>query len=315
MEEGSLLLAMSRDKVFNIVLVESHLQFECALNYVTETKSSIDLIIIRKNNVYANDLNLNKYISDNSRLINKVIYLTASPNNKKELIKGVLEIIALNFVYFIKARQVLIGDHRSKWMELIACITRGERFYLDDGLATISHYHDILSSDIKRKLITSFDLDSSANCLVYKLNKIKIEPFSLVENSIAIVGMPILEKETLSKDVYLEYLLEVSRKFDSFDIYYFPHRYESDLNLELYKKKFNFKIPEIECSIEDFYKKNKAPKCLVGLYSTALINIKEGVKGVNVYKKVINVNCFPESRRVEILRIYEYMSHAKIIDI
>ncbi|MFM5600761.1 hypothetical protein ACET7H_14120 [Aeromonas veronii] len=290
-----------------VALIESHLQLECAIKYVKESAKLIDLLIVRKNGVYANDSNIEKMLADASRYIEEVVFFEAKPNNKYELLVSILKLLIVNFPKIILTKDILIGDYRSKWMRFFSILSRGEPYFLEDGSATISYYYDMLSKGLKVNIITSFSLVSQSNCKVYRIKKSKTHHEQLSAESIAIVGAPVVEKNFLEKDVYMSFLNEVKSKFPSYNIYYFPHRYEDEKNVNFYSDLFSFSICNIDEPIEEFYKKNKAPKTLVGLYSTALININEQFYGVDVYFKKFNVELYPMESRVDISRVYKYM--------
>lgn len=290
-----------------VVLIESYLQLECAIKYAKESAKLIDLLIVRKNGVHANDSNIEQMLIDASIYIKDIVSFKAKSNNKYELLVSALKIFIMKFYKIILAEDILIGDYRSKWMKFFANLSRGERYFLDDGSATIPYYYDMLSKGLKVNIITSFSLVSKSNCKVYRLSKSKIHNEQLLAKSIAIVGAPVVEKNFLEKDIYMSFLNEVKSKFPLYEVHYFPHRYEDEKNVKLYSDFFSFFICHIDEPIEEFYKKNKAPKTLVGLYSTALININEQFYGVDVYFKKLNIDLYPIESRLNISRVYNYM--------
>lgn len=59
-----------------VVLAESHIQLTCALKYVKEIDSTIELLIIRRNGIESNDLTIDNILIEYDSLIKNVVFFT-----------------------------------------------------------------------------------------------------------------------------------------------------------------------------------------------------------------------------------------------
>lgn len=93
-------------------------------------------------------------------------------------------------------------------------------------------------------------------------------------NKVFIVGGPLVEDKILDLDYYCHLLQYIQNSYSKFEIYYIPHRRESNKNLLKYSTEYNFRILETNLPIELFLLNgNDIPGHVVGFTSAGLSNL------------------------------------------
>ncbi len=210
--------------------------------------------------------------------------------------------------YFFYKKKFIFGDVTSKSCSFLSKFIKGEnQIYVDDGFGSVHFDYNQLKK--KSLVFTSYKIK-----LPTKLKKIyhttkTIKNKKIFNNKILFVGSPLVSRNILSRDKFIQMMNIVSKKNEKF--YYYPHRY-CDYELALLPK--NFKIIKRKVSIEKFifnYKYNF--RLIYSFGSSSLISI------INFYKRknlrVLDIsewieNYQSEKRQFKIL--YQYYRKIKI---
>lgn len=149
---------------------------------------------------------------------------------------------------------------------------------LFDKLLKINNHFDF-------DLFSIFDLEPnryfkiSKNSLTYTKNIVQNYSF---ENSVLIIGQPLVEKNFLSETIFFEFIKNIKNKYKNYRKIYYPSRKESELKLKLINEIYGFEIINPDQNIELYFIQIKTlPSFVIGITSSALITINEIFKRVD----------------------------------
>ena len=289
-----------------IFIIESPLQLLNAIEayYHFQLTDAILVIIYNENN--KNTLQINKLAKSN-KIWRKIIKIF--PQKYKYLkfrtTKNITKTILKKKKYFKSLDYLFLGDSRPDFMKHLGnTITANALVLLDDGTATIelmnSYCHK--KQDNLKLFIKHITKKYLLNLKIETLNNIKFftvynNPFlkeSIITNTyshlkntqlvqkkvnpniVYFLGSNIVESNSISFDAYLYYLQKVESYFKNKNIYYLPHRRESEKKLALLTERLNFTITKPDTIIEFYLINNVSvlPGTITGFLCSALINLK-----------------------------------------
>ena len=86
-----------------------------------------------------------------------------------------------------------------------------------------------------------------------------------------LIGTPVVEDYIVDKQIYLNYLNNISEYLRSEKIIYVPHRREKNPKLEVITNQYGFKIKRLDLPVELYFCINKiVPKNIISFFSTSL---------------------------------------------
>ena len=146
-----------------------------------------------------------------------------------------------------------------------------------------------IENHFKFEIFTIFNLKPNKYFSVHSNElsyvRAKVKKFKK-EKSIVIIGQPLVEKKFTDVKCYMDYLSTISKKFDGYNIFYFPSRKESVENILNIQKKFGFSIKNSEINIELYLiKYGILPDKIIGITTSALFSLSK------IFEKIqINTN-------------------------
>lgn len=274
---------------------------ECLAHFGIEKKDTNLLFLPLKS-----DLNTNKFIQN---------YL--SPNEwhtfrKFDIWGGKVEwlvqkynlLLVLKFlfksIYFIYNKKfsiAIVNQANTKYYRFVLKLCKyNQLISLDEGNAVLqfvkdrqSHKNVGLFQLEKITFFSSYDLKIESPDLFvkneYQYSRAIISKKFIDKESILLIGSPLVEDKLLGLSIYRGLLKKIKNYFDFVNpkIYYIPHRRESGSNVNLYVKEFGFIPIKIEKPIELYFLDLETiPLYITGLYSAALLNIKNMTRSFNL---------------------------------
>lgn len=117
--------------------------------------------------------------------------------------------------------------------------------------------------------------DALVKCdYLYSKNILKDIPMN--DNEIYFIGSPYLEDGLINKELYYSYLGKIAGNHKGKEIKYFPHRRESEVNLQHIEDNYKFSIMRIDLPIELYFLEEKiSPETIIGFTTAALLNLKK----------------------------------------
>lgn len=212
------------------------------------------------------------------------------------------------FKYFFHKKKFIFGDVTSKSCSFLSKFIEGKNIiYVDDGFGSVHFDYNQLKK----------------NCLVFTPYKIKlpkklkkiydiqkyINKKNFFSNKILFIGSPLVSRNILSRDKFIQMMKMVSKKNKNF--YYYPHRFD-DYELSLLPK--NFKIIKRKGPIEKFifnYKYNF--RLIYSFGSSSVISILNFYNKKNL--KVLDISEWIENYQIqkkEFKILYKYYKKIKI---
>ncbi|SFV75661.1 hypothetical protein MNB_SM-3-1076 [hydrothermal vent metagenome] len=227
----------------------------------------------------------------------KVIYL-----NEKQKKSKYFEYI--KFVYQLKKHQynnLFFSNFGSIHKLILANIKRKHTYFIDDGVETITRYHNVFLPNKLNKitfrqlrfllaglkisikddinLFTYFDLDDFRNSKIIKNDlthfQKKYLKNSKKDNNIYLLGQPLVSTHLLKEEDYFSYLELIQSTYKE-KIVYIPHRTEiiSD-KLQSYNSD-RFEIRNINMPVELYFLEQQIyPKTIISFMTTAFFTLKK----------------------------------------
>lgn len=297
-----------------IVLCESPLQYKNALAYLAEYHAEQPaLFIIRKNGLEDNDRH---FVSLQEAGHHSFYGKRVKKHSRVGLFFFVL-LIWCQFFFLRNNKRFVVGDVRSNWMKIVVSFRKtADVVFIDDGMATIATVPQMEAINVSgsKTLYTIFDIKSKTLKVIHRGAGSKCcKPSG---RQIWFAGGPYVEKGILASESYqsiLHYFIKQYRQ--SGELVYARHRSEDCLSQEdLLQLGFDA-ISEPEYTLEDkIDRMDELITVLVGLYSTALFN----VKSVYPQIKVISYRCPDEyylSNKKAIAEVYSFLDVHSDVDI
>ena len=215
-----------------------------------------------------------------------------------------------NFLQYIKLIKslkeykydnIFIGDYGSIHKIILANLKSKNQYLLDDGTTTLLRHLQFKTDKTKSKFslrtfrFKLFGLKTNTKQLlnyfsIFKLNpnfsekvimnnfdKLKtihnIDSFTK-DNCIYIMGQPLVETGYIKRDVYLDFITNIIKKYKNQKVVYLAHRSETLESIEEYENDF-FTILKSSKPIElMFLEEKKYPEQIIGFTSAALFTFK-----------------------------------------
>lgn len=265
-----------------IVLCESPLQYKNALAFISEHHSEKPtLFILRKNGLQDND----RHFVPPQDIVHHFFY---EKRVKKSSRVGLFFFVLLIWIkYFLlrSNKRFVVGDVRSKWMRTVLNFNKSaDIIFVDDGMATIATIPQMesVSTYGSKTLYTFFNVKSETLKIIHRHPEIKCSKPS--GRQIWFAGGPYVEKQILTSEVYLAILRRFINQYRQHgELVYARHRSEDRLTqAELQQLGFAI-VSESESTLEDKIEQmDELVAVLVGLYSTALFNVKTAYPQIQV---------------------------------
>lgn len=212
------------------------------------------------------------------------------------------------FKYFFYKKKFIFGDVTSKSCSFLSKFIEGKNIiYVDDGSVATHFDYNKLKKDCT--IFTPYKIKLPKKLkIIYDIQK-NIKKKKIFSNKILFIGSPLVSRNILSTDKFIQMMKIVSKKNKNF--YYYPHRFD-DCELSLLPK--NFKIIKRKGPIEKFifnYKYNF--KLIYSFGSSSLISILNFYKKKNL--KVLDIADWIENYQIqkkEFKILYKYYKKIKI---
>lgn len=294
---------------FRLALVESLLQLKSLDSYSENNKNDIYLFV-RLNGERKNEEEMVNFIKPRMHRYSSVQFVSIRRNDKFSLFFNILKLRL--FLFGKKKISLIIGDPHALWMNMISSFKNvHDVIYLEDGMSTVLFYKNFKPKYLYKnyKLVTRLNLDGNAFLSLIPLEMKKNSVMRIDNDAALFIGMPMIENNALSKNVYLSYLHKIMVSLKNMKItkfYYAPHRYEKENNFYLYEN-LGFHMLHPGSAIEDYLtSKDIIPGVYASFYSTALLQIDALFSGISVICYVINVEDLNYDFRNPALCAYEY---------
>lgn len=239
-----------------VVVVETPLQLLCSfeVNYVNVH------YIIRLTGQGNNDvqiINVAKFLGVSFDVI-------SSPAKSYLSFFKFLSRITLKY-YKTKSTCIFLGTYFSTYMRLISYFFKNV-WYLDDGLATLK------LKDEKINLYTFIDFHKTNKLNVFKhdFKKLKEKAVHVVASGTYFIGQPVVEKDILSEELYINYILKSVAECDGV-LHYIPHRMESEYRINKLMKITGVNVLRLDMCIEVFFIKSAITPYKVYSYSSSAL--------------------------------------------
>jgi hypothetical protein len=212
------------------------------------------------------------------------------------------------FKYFFYKKKFIFGNVTSKSCLFLSKFIEGKNIiYVDDGSVTTHFDFNKLKKDCT--IFTPYKIKVPKKLkIIYNIQKYKNQK-KIFSNKILFIGSPLVSRNVLSTDKFIQMMKIVSRKNKNF--YYYPHRYD-DCELSLLPE--NFKIIKRKGPIEKFIFNYKYKFRLIYSFgSSSLISILNSYKKTNF--KVLDIAEWIENYQIEkreFVSLYKYYEKIKI---
>ncbi|WP_064605356.1 hypothetical protein [Photobacterium sp. J15] len=282
-----------------LFLLESPLQVSNAI--ASKEINDESTLLIRLNDFKNNDeLILNEINGFESRFI-----FSAKRNSKVKLMLWVL----FFFVFFSwRTHRIYLGDARSTWMKLVEKLfLMSEIIYLDDGMATIKIYEDVIKKNSKVTFLTRFPLKPTNNVSIRKIQEVDDKQFITRHKEVYFIGAALSANRLLDTKCYISIIKNEIESYKSkgYEIVFFPHRYESLDVIEALSEVCI--INSIGTSIENYVIDSRnVPEVIISFASTALFNLSDKLCSTEIISLNFLKHCLLDERVCDFELVYSF---------
>jgi len=159
----------------------------------------------------------------------------------------------------------------------------------------------------------NLDLNSSSDSQINFTFKTNTKS-PIDENLLFFIGGPLVESGILDEHYYMETLRTIKKKNEKKEIWYFAHRRESQLNLELYTKIFD-KVIVNKLPFEEYLlSASKLPFEIYSFYSTVILNLfpiypNILFSSIKIKEKELLIDDFKKNRIIKLYKDLELISY------
>ena len=182
---------------------------------------------------------------------------------------------ALRSLLFRQYDEIYLGSYFSRFIRLVARFFRGEKFFLDDGVATLLSLKEMEKRGESHSIFTFFDITPLRNQTYVRHSFENLRRrFDIAEGGDCyFIGQPLPQKGLVGMDEYLNLVTKAADACDSV-LYYIPHRVETDELVEQVATLDRVSVMRMETAIEvELLRKGRSPRAIYASYSTALLTL------------------------------------------
>lgn len=295
----------------NTIIVESPFQMLCAISFINQNlKNEINQIYF-----------INDKVSKNIKMTKEIIKLLSFKSSLFNIIDIRNTFIFKRYMVFFRLLLIvrknngtlIVGDLNQSYLRFICNRFYGKKIAIDDGFGSIiahdriingfnstteviknilsfGYYKSIYPKDIEFHTIYSNYLNGENTFKHNLILGIEKNKLIKIERKLFFIGQPLINDGIVEESIYLDYLCNAAMIFQEHELFYLPHRRESQEILEKIKEQ-NFSLINTKLIAElEFLTKQELPSVFLGFYSTALLNIKKVLnnKDISFYYKELD---------------------------
>lgn len=312
----------------NLIVIYGPFQLLNAIEAINEFKLKNILLIVMTNKIEKSNLQVENYINKYKIMFSHVERIKFSSSSKKyiEYLKF------LNPLKIHKFKYILVGTLGKAVKLLLTKLDYEQLILFDDGLETLNtaevlhskpkllryqYFYLGLNHYFKKDIILftilkhqNKEIKSIKNKMFYLDSKSKQV---IDKNKIAFIGQDFVRTGYLKKEDYYNVLKSISKRHSENIIYYYPHRGETDIELDEIAKQFsNFCIKKIDTTFEIYLiEEEYLPYKIISCWSTVLIIMN------SLYNNISLESIFIDSKKLiknqnNILETYLYFQKESI---